>query len=375
MYDLRQLGPSSTRWTRQPAHACGPSTPRWRQGARPESLLRCRQSWRRHLEGRSYVGKPRRLADSLDAADRASAVGGSTRSPSQSKPYTITGAPQVSRAGRHRQRRCRHGVRGYVTAYDAESGAAALALLHRREIPSKRPEASPEISSGRPRPGSRRPLDQSAAAARPGTRCVYDPELNMLYIGTGNGSPWTRRDARARRAATTCFLPRSSRSIPTPATRLALPDHAGRELGLHRDAEDGARRPHDRRRDAAGPDAGAEEWLLLRARPRNGRTHVSRQVRRRELGESRRPEDGSTGTDRRRRLPGRRRSWCSPRPIGAHSWQAMAFNPGTGLVYIPAIESAWIYVNLVHARRPPLDPGTLVARDLRAGRGLPAGHV
>ena len=32
------------------------------------------------------------------------------------------------------------------------------------------------------------------------------------------------------------------------------------------------------------------------------------------------------------------RSSMMPGPLGAHSWQPMAFNPNTGLVYIPAQE-------------------------------------
>src|SRR6185312_13668468 len=33
-----------------------------------------------------------------------------------------------------------------------------------------------------------------------------------------------------------------------------------------------------------------------------------------------------------------------PGPGGAHNWQPMSFNPGTGLVYIPAVESSFLYV-------------------------------
>ena len=32
-----------------------------------------------------------------------------------------------------------------------------------------------------------------------------------------------------------------------------------------------------------------------------------------------------------------------PAPFGAHNWQPMAYNPGTGLVYIPAMQPMGIY--------------------------------
>ena len=34
----------------------------------------------------------------------------------------------------------------------------------------------------------------------------------------------------------------------------------------------------------------------------------------------------------------------SPPPPGAHNWHPMSFHPGTGLVYIPAAESAYAYM-------------------------------
>ncbi len=39
-----------------------------------------------------------------------------------------------------------------------------------------------------------------------------------------------------------------------------------------------------------------------------------------------------------------------PGPLGAHNWNPMAFNPGTGLVYIPEHEAPHLYVNRPEAR-------------------------
>jgi quinohemoprotein ethanol dehydrogenase len=39
-----------------------------------------------------------------------------------------------------------------------------------------------------------------------------------------------------------------------------------------------------------------------------------------------------------------------PGAIGAHNWQPMSFDPKTGLVYIPVIDSPMVYVNTAHRR-------------------------
>jgi quinohemoprotein ethanol dehydrogenase len=105
--------------------------------------------------------------------------------------YTVTGAPRVANgrvfignAG------AEFGVRGYVSAYAVDSGE----LLWRfYTVP------------GDPAEGTRDEVQERAAktwsgefwkAGGGGTvwdSIVYDPELDRLYIGTGNGSPWNAR--------------------------------------------------------------------------------------------------------------------------------------------------------------------------------------
>ena len=81
---------------------------------------------------------------------------------------------------------------------------------------------------------------------------------------------------------------------------VALPNDARRHLGLHRDPAHDPGRPRDRRADPQGHHAGAEERLLLRARPRDRRVHLGQQLHPRHLGQGprrqgppdRRPGDG-----------------------------------------------------------------------------------
>ena len=50
---------------------------------------------------------------------------------------------------------------------------------------------------------------------------AYDPQLNLLYIGVGNGAPWNRQ-IRSPMVATTFPCRRSSRSIPTMAVMCGI---------------------------------------------------------------------------------------------------------------------------------------------------------
>ena len=105
-------------------------------------------------------------------------------------PYTITGAPRVvegkviiGNSG------AEYGVRGYVSAYDAESGDL---VWRTHTVP------------GNPADGFESPAMERAAETWSGEwwklggggtawdSMAYDPQLRLLYVGTGNGSPWTR---------------------------------------------------------------------------------------------------------------------------------------------------------------------------------------
>ncbi|MEJ2131828.1 MAG: PQQ-binding-like beta-propeller repeat protein, partial [Gammaproteobacteria bacterium] len=106
------------------------------------------------------------------------------------KPYTITGAPRVIKdkvlignGG------AELGVRGFITAYDVATGEQAWRFY---TVP------------GNPADPVEHPALEAAMSTWNGNwweiggggtawdSMAYDPELNLLYIGVGNGSPWTR---------------------------------------------------------------------------------------------------------------------------------------------------------------------------------------
>ena len=88
-----------------------------------------------------------------------------------------------------------------------------------------------------------------------GDSLTYDPELDLLFVGTGNGSPWSQRPAPLA-AATTCTLVDPRAAARHRRAGVALPDNAGRNLGLHRDAAHDPGRSHDCWPGAEGADAG-----------------------------------------------------------------------------------------------------------------------
>ena len=191
----------------------------------------------------------------------------STMTVPEDSEYTVTGAPRVVKGkviiGNGG---AEYGVRGYVSAYDAETGELAWRFY---TVP------------GNPADGFENQALEMAAETWTGEwwtmggggtvwdSIVYDPELDLLYIGVGNGSPWDR-NLRSPGGGDNLFIssivalrPRHRR------VRLALPDDAGRQLGLHRHAADDPGGAADRGSGAQGSDAGAQERLLLRAGSRD----------------------------------------------------------------------------------------------------------
>src|SRR5580692_1827758 len=105
--------------------------------------------------------------------------------------YTITGAPRIVKGkviiGNGG---AEFGVRGYVSAYDAQTGKLAWRFYTVPGDPSK-PFESPALErAAKSWSGEWWKL---GAGGTVWDSIVYDPELDLLYIGTGNGTPWDRR--------------------------------------------------------------------------------------------------------------------------------------------------------------------------------------
>ncbi len=227
----------------------------------------------------------------LIALDRATgAPVWSTVTVDQTKMYTITGAPRVVKdkvvignAG------AEFGVRGYVSAYDADTGELAWRFYVVPGDPAAGPDgaASDKALAEIAAPTWFGRWYEMGGGGTPWDAIVYDTELDQLYVGTGNGSPWNRL-IRSDGQGDNLFL----------ASVLALDPDTGEYIWHYQEAPgeswdftstqpmilaDLARR----RRRAQGHHARAEERLLLRARSANGPGPFGEQLRADLLGDAR----------------------------------------------------------------------------------------
>ena len=106
------------------------------------------------------------------------------------KPYAITGAPRIANgrvlignAG------AEFGVRGYLSAYDAATGKLSWRTYAVPGDPSKGFESKAMEVAARTWNGE---FWKNGGGGTTWDAIVYDPELDLVYFGTGNGTAWYR---------------------------------------------------------------------------------------------------------------------------------------------------------------------------------------
>lgn len=261
------------------------------------------------------------------------------------KPYTITGAPRIARqlvlignGG------AELGVRGYVSAYDRRTGQ-----LKWRFYTVPNPQGQPDgaisdeplfkLANNTWNDGEWR---KTGGGGTVWDAIVYDPELNQVLIGVGNGTPWSHQ-LRSGGKGDNLFL----------SSIVAL------------DADTGRYRWHYQETPAENWDFTATQPIILanlriggRVRkvamqaPKNGFFYVLD----RENGEMISADpfvevNWASGIDPKTGRPietkvaryGIEGSLTRPSAFGAHNWYPMSFSPKTGLVYFPVQEIGMIY--------------------------------
>ena len=219
--------------------------PRSASQVRQHRLLRRRQSRRRVLQGQVYVGVLDGRLVALDAAsgkvgvadDDGRSEAGRTRSPARrasrkARSSSATAAPSTACAAT-----CPRTTPRRASWRGASTPCRAIRRSRRRTRRSRSALPTWKGSNWWKYGGGGTVWDS----------IVYDPELNLLYVGTGNGSPWNRHRAQPRRRRQSLSLVDPRDQSRQRRAGVALPDDAGRYVGLHRDAADDARRPDDRR--------------------------------------------------------------------------------------------------------------------------------
>ena len=271
--------------------------------------------------------------------------------------YSITGAPRVvagnvviGNGG------AEFGVRGYVTAYDAETGAQVWRFY---TVP------------GNPADGFESEASEKAAATWTGEwwrtggggtawdSFAYDAEENLLYIGVGNGSPWNR-GIRSPGGGDNLYL-----------SSIVAVDATTGEYVWHFQLVPGDSWDYTASQPMMLLDLvvdGRERKALVQA-PKNAFFYVLDRVTGEFLSAAPFSDDitWATGIDPQTGRPienpaaryeiTREGIWLSPGPGGAHNWQPMSFNPATGLVYFTAVSSRYWYNDIRNVAAFELRPG------------------
>jgi quinohemoprotein ethanol dehydrogenase len=268
--------------------------------------------------------------------------------------YTITGAPRVVKgkviignAG------AEMGVRGYVSAYNAQNGRMMWRFYTVPGDPSK-PFESPILEKA-----AKTWTGQWWKFGGGGTvwdSIVYDPDFDLLYIGVGNGSPWNWR-IRSPHGGDNLFL----------SSIVALKPDTG-EYVWHYQETPGEMWDYTANQSiilADIPIEGKTRKVLLHA-PKNGFFYVIDRANGALI--SAKPYtfinwasgvDSKTGRPletRIARYAGPDPAPVIPGPLGAHSWQPMSYSPLTKLAYIPVNDVGFKYKSAEHFEPKKLAP-------------------
>src|SRR6202022_2359454 len=121
----------------------------------------------------------------------------STLTVDKEKPYTITQAPRVIKGRRViGNSGGEYGVRGYISAYDAETGKIAWRFYTVPGDPSKPFENEAMAKAAKTWSGE---WWKHGGGGPVWDAISYDPELNLVYFGVGNGLEWRRQYPRANK--------------------------------------------------------------------------------------------------------------------------------------------------------------------------------
>ena len=267
----------------------------------------------------------------------------------QSKPYTITGAPRVVKGkvliGNSG---AELGVRGYVSAYDTDSGKQAW-RFYTTPNPNKKPDGAASDDAlakyGNATWSDKGEWQNAGGGGTVWDAIVYDEVNDQLLIGVGNGSPWNDDVRDPGGKGDNLFV----------SSIVALDPETGKYKWhfqeTPRDKWDYTATQSIILADLPLGEGGKKQRVILHA-PKNGFFYViDAKTGQFVQGKAYAPMTWATGLDAKgrpienpaARNPGETGTLVVPGPTGAHNWPPMAFNPDTGLVYIPTESNSQFY--------------------------------
>jgi quinohemoprotein ethanol dehydrogenase len=230
-------------------------------------------------------------------------------------------------------------VRGYFSAYDPETGKRLWRFYTVPGDPSKLFE-HPELAMA-----AKTWTGEWWKMGGGGTvwdSMAYDPDLDILYVGVGNGGPWDR-NLRSPQGGDNLFL----------GSIVAVKPDTGKMVWYFQETpgDDWDYTSTQPIVLADLPLNGRLRKVLLHA-PKNGFFYVIDRTNGEFISGAKYATrvTWAAGLDKNGRpieangaRYGTEPVLISPGNGGAHNWQAMAFSPLTGLAYIPGTESAAVY--------------------------------
>jgi quinohemoprotein ethanol dehydrogenase len=238
-----------------------------------------------------------------------------------------------------------HGaVRGYVSAYDVDTGTLKWRFYTVPGAPGQ-PFENPELAiAEKTWPPGRDPMYKGGGTVWDGF--AYDPALNLLYFGTANAAPYDLR----------LLGPGQSDALFT-ATIIAINPDTGR-MAWYFQTTPGDHWDFDsvQKLILADLNINGERRRVIMQANKNGFFYVlDRATGKLISAKDYTYVNWASGIDMNTGRPvlTAQADWYSgpknvyPSWAGGHTWNPMSFNSKTGLVYIPVIDSPALWVDMV----------------------------